>query len=122
MEQLIAPPPVAKKRVDIRRQLQQLCNGLCSQVHVKEMSMIVSKVIGERSPMASEKEKLAFMTLCGLIAIVGERNVKIKSRSLSPVGSLGKPLYYPILESYFGELFIFVFRVAFLSFCRLGIF
>ena len=90
LEQLLAPSPVAKKRVDFRRQVQQLCNGLSSQVHVKEISTIVSKIVSEGSPLEFEKEKLAFMTLCGLIGIVGERNVKVKARSLSPVGSLGE--------------------------------
>ena len=90
LEQLFAPPPVAKKRVDFRRQIQQLCNGLCSQVHVKEMTTIVSKVVGEGSPLELEKEKLAFMTLCGVVAIVGERNARVKARCLSPVGSLGE--------------------------------
>ena len=86
----MAPPPVASKRVDIRGQVQKLANGLCEQVHVNEMKKIVSKLLLEGSTVSVEKEKQVLLTLMGLIGLVGERNVRVKGRQLTPIGTVGK--------------------------------
>ena len=90
LEFFLAPPPIGKKRVDIRLHVQKLGNGQGQQVHAREMRNIVSKLTEGVETVQQEKERQVFMTLMGVLSICGERNLRVKNRTLSPIGSFGK--------------------------------
>lgn len=89
LEFLLAPAPLARKRVDVRLQVKKLGNGLCEHIHDREMRTIVSKLTEGVEVSQQEKERQVFMTLMGILGICGERNLRVKNRCLSPVGTFG---------------------------------
>lgn len=91
MATLIAPAPVASKRIDLRKQVHNLVLGRVELTHVNDLQAVVKRIVGKKGEKDQlMRERVLLLQFLGVLGVAGEKNALIKARALSPVGQFGR--------------------------------